>query len=209
MATNPSKRQDPQANRPVIEWLLDSDPSIRWQVLQDLTGASADEVTAERARVAAEGAGAAALFLEQDDVVGAEEALQAFLLSFDLLFQLADLLGNRAECDIGFLLADAFAEGLVLLHQGIREFPDRVRRFADHFDLDDRRLGEIGDRNLERPVLLGSVVGEQGRPARVGGQDVGECPVKKGRTVEELDLGANEAAELFAIELALFQVQFP
>ena len=67
MATNPSKRQDPQANRPVIEWLLDSDPSIRWQVLQDLTGASADEVTAERARVAAEGAGARLLSLQASD----------------------------------------------------------------------------------------------------------------------------------------------
>ena len=34
------------------DWLLDSDPAIRWQVLGDLTGASADEVAAERARVA-------------------------------------------------------------------------------------------------------------------------------------------------------------
>ncbi|MEW6271630.1 MAG: hypothetical protein AB1689_20290 [Thermodesulfobacteriota bacterium] len=39
-------------------WLLDSDPSLRWQVLQDVTGAPADQVAAERARVATEGAGA-------------------------------------------------------------------------------------------------------------------------------------------------------
>ncbi|HEX7060419.1 MAG TPA: hypothetical protein VF200_00510 [Woeseiaceae bacterium] len=42
----------------VIGWLLDSDPSVRWQVLRDLTAASAGEVAAERARVATEGAGA-------------------------------------------------------------------------------------------------------------------------------------------------------
>jgi hypothetical protein len=36
----------------VIDWLLDSDPSIRWQAMRDLMGAPADEVTAERARVA-------------------------------------------------------------------------------------------------------------------------------------------------------------
>ncbi|GAA3205904.1 hypothetical protein [Microbacterium terregens] len=42
----------------VIEYLLDSDPAIRWQVLRDLTEASADEVAAERARVAVEGWGA-------------------------------------------------------------------------------------------------------------------------------------------------------
>ncbi|MCR2810183.1 MULTISPECIES: hypothetical protein [unclassified Microbacterium] len=42
----------------VIEYLLDSDPAIRWQVLRDLTGAPEDEVAAERARVATEGWGA-------------------------------------------------------------------------------------------------------------------------------------------------------
>ena len=35
----------------VIDWLLDSDPSIRWQVMRDLIGAPAEEVAAERARV--------------------------------------------------------------------------------------------------------------------------------------------------------------
>ncbi len=48
----------------VIEWLLDSDPAIRWQVMQDLIGASADEVAAECARVATEGWGARLLALQ-------------------------------------------------------------------------------------------------------------------------------------------------
>jgi hypothetical protein len=38
-----------------IDWLLEGDPAIRWQVLRDLTGASPDEVAAERARVEHEG----------------------------------------------------------------------------------------------------------------------------------------------------------
>ena len=41
----------------VIEWLLDSDPSIRWQVMGDLTGTPAAVVGTERARVASEGWG--------------------------------------------------------------------------------------------------------------------------------------------------------
>ena len=49
MATNPPKRQAPKPNRSVTQWLLDSDPSIRWQALRDLIGAPADEVAAERA----------------------------------------------------------------------------------------------------------------------------------------------------------------
>jgi hypothetical protein len=50
-----------------MPWLLDSDPSIRWQVMRDLTDASADEVDAERARVATEGAGARLLELQAPD----------------------------------------------------------------------------------------------------------------------------------------------
>jgi hypothetical protein len=42
----------------VVDWQLDADPSIRRQVMRDLTDAPADEVAAERARVAGEGAGA-------------------------------------------------------------------------------------------------------------------------------------------------------
>ena len=41
----------------VIDWLLDADPAIRWQVLRDLTDAPAEEVAAERARVAVRGLG--------------------------------------------------------------------------------------------------------------------------------------------------------
>jgi hypothetical protein len=51
----------------VIDWLLDSDPAIRWQVLCDLTDASPDEVAAERARVEHEGWGARLLALEGAD----------------------------------------------------------------------------------------------------------------------------------------------
>src|SRR4029079_15774874 len=51
----------------VIDWLLDSDPSIRWQVMRDLTDASAEEVAAERALVGAEGAGARLLALQAAD----------------------------------------------------------------------------------------------------------------------------------------------
>lgn len=51
----------------VIEWLLEGDPAIRWQVLRDLAGASPDDVEAERARVEHEGWGARLLALEDAD----------------------------------------------------------------------------------------------------------------------------------------------
>src|SRR5690349_11996079 len=51
----------------VLEWLLDADPAIRWQVLRDLVGAPDDVVAAERARVATEGWGARLLDLQDPD----------------------------------------------------------------------------------------------------------------------------------------------
>ncbi len=51
----------------VIGWLIDSDPSIRWQVKRDLTHDPAEVVIAERSRVATEGWGAKLLALQAAD----------------------------------------------------------------------------------------------------------------------------------------------
>jgi hypothetical protein len=51
----------------VLDWLLDADPAIRWQVLRDLTDAPPEEVAAVRARVEREGWGARLLALEDAD----------------------------------------------------------------------------------------------------------------------------------------------
>jgi hypothetical protein len=51
----------------VIDWLLEGDPAIRWQVMRDLTDASPDDVATERARVEHEGWGARLLALEDPD----------------------------------------------------------------------------------------------------------------------------------------------
>jgi hypothetical protein len=53
----------------VIDWLLASDPAIRWQVMRDLLDAPAEEVAVERARVAHEGWGARLLALQPPDGV--------------------------------------------------------------------------------------------------------------------------------------------
>jgi hypothetical protein len=50
-----------------IDWLLDSDPAIRWQAMRDLTDASPSAIVAERARVPREGIGAAILAGQEPD----------------------------------------------------------------------------------------------------------------------------------------------
>ncbi len=67
MARNSDDWSVSTASSPVRNWLLESDPSIRWQVLRDLTDAPADEVAVERAKVATEGAGARLLALQASD----------------------------------------------------------------------------------------------------------------------------------------------
>jgi hypothetical protein len=57
-----------------IDWLLDADPAIRWQVMRDLTHEPAEVVAAERARVATEGWGAELLGHQTPDGLWAGNA---------------------------------------------------------------------------------------------------------------------------------------
>jgi len=50
-----------------IDWLLDSDPGLRWRVERDFVGAPPEVWQATRARVATEGLGAQLLALQDDD----------------------------------------------------------------------------------------------------------------------------------------------
>lgn len=51
----------------VLDWLFDSGPAIRWQILRDLTDADPAEIVAERVRVAREGLGADILARQDPD----------------------------------------------------------------------------------------------------------------------------------------------
>jgi hypothetical protein len=48
----------------LLQWLIDSDPAIRWQVMRDLVGEAPSTIAAERSRVASEGWGARLLDLQ-------------------------------------------------------------------------------------------------------------------------------------------------
>jgi hypothetical protein len=50
-----------------LDWLLDSDPAIRWQTMRDLTGSSREAIAAERRRVPREGVGAEILARQGSD----------------------------------------------------------------------------------------------------------------------------------------------
>ena len=74
-----------------IDWLLGSDPAIRWQAMRDLTVAPADQVAAERARVATEGWGARLLALRREDGLWHTDASDSEWPSLLALLMLRDM----------------------------------------------------------------------------------------------------------------------
>ena len=67
MTATPSDGDLRSSKDSVIDWLLDTDPSIRWQVMRDLTETPAEIVAAERSRVASEGWGPRLLAQQRPD----------------------------------------------------------------------------------------------------------------------------------------------
>jgi hypothetical protein len=108
MTLAPGDAHPRSANGPVIHWLLDADPAIRWQVLRDLTDTPAEIVAAERSRVASEGWGPRLLDEQRPDGQWGDGVATPFWWSnlYTLLF-LRDLgidpRSERARAAIGLV----------------------------------------------------------------------------------------------------------
>jgi hypothetical protein len=83
----------------IVDWLLDSDPSIRWQVMRDLLGEPEAMVACERSRVALEGWGARLLDVQGPDGHwgGAAFVPHAWISTSDTLQLLRDLGADPAS----------------------------------------------------------------------------------------------------------------
>jgi len=92
MATKERDWQISKPKRSVMKWLLDSDPSIRWQVMRDLTNEPDEVVAAERSRVATEGWGARLLDLQSSEGHwGGEADVRHWMCTIFTLVLLKDL----------------------------------------------------------------------------------------------------------------------
>lgn len=109
MALLKNRQEVPEPSESVIRWLLDSDPSIRWQVLRDLLDEPGDVVARERSRVATEGWGSRLLDLQGPDGHwgGAVYTPLAWISTTETLLLLRDLgldpAGERARRAIGLV----------------------------------------------------------------------------------------------------------
>jgi hypothetical protein len=84
----------------VVRWLLDGDPSIRWQVMRDLAHEPDAAVAAERSRVASEGWGARLLALQSPEGHWNDDTRHGWMPTTDALKLLMDLGANPADTPV-------------------------------------------------------------------------------------------------------------
>jgi hypothetical protein len=131
-----------------VGWLLDSDPSIRWQVVRDLTDSPEDDVAAERARVAREGWGAQILAAQgADGRWGGGTFFPRGIGTFDTL-HLLYLLGIDPS-------SDEARRAIAPVHEAARWDYDPNLRFWE---------GEVEPCINGRVVTIGTYFGQDVRP---------------------------------------------
>ena len=183
----------------VIDWLLDSDPAIRWQVMRDLAHEPADVVAAERARVAAEGWGARLLVLQAPD--GAWSG-RAWSHDWTDTFHVLELL-RWLGLDPGSRQARQ-AVGLVRDHITWRD-PDFETPWADNRFFD----GEVEPCINGNVVATGSYFGVDVASLvdRLLGEQLADggwnCEVENGATVSSIETTINVLEGLLEHERAI------
>jgi hypothetical protein len=93
-----------------LDWLIDSDPAIRWQAMRDLTNASPATIAVERARVPREGLGAAILALQNSDGSWRRPDVPAWLTTLFTMQLLRSTGADRADPAVDAAVARAEAD---------------------------------------------------------------------------------------------------
>ena len=183
----------------VIDWLLDSDPAIRWQVMRDLAHAPADTIATERSRIATEGWGARLLALQAPD---GRWAGRPWSHDWTDTFHVLELL-RRFGLDPGSERARR-AVGLVREHVTWRD-PDFETPWADHRFFE----GEVEPCINGNVVATGSYFGVDVAPLveRLLGEQLPDggwnCEVENGATVSSFGTTINVLEGLLEHERAI------
>jgi len=90
--TNAPQPKSSGPKQAVIKWLLDGDPSIRWQVMRDFTDAPDAVIATERSRIAETGWGAALLGMQSPEGNwGGEPDKRHWMITMDALVLLKEM----------------------------------------------------------------------------------------------------------------------
>jgi hypothetical protein len=190
----------------VLDWLLDSDPAIRWQVLRDLADAPADDVAAERARVATDGWGARLLALQGEDGLWAGGALfPARWAQHSNSEQPKGQPWIATEPTLTLLRAFGVDPGFESVRRGVAQVRDHCR--WEHAG-QPFFAGEVEPCINGRTVALGAYFGQdvQGIVARLLGEQLADggwnCEAENGSVRSSFDSTINVLEGLLAHERA-------
>ena len=183
----------------VIDWLLESDPAIRWQVLRDLVHAPAEVVAAERAGIATEGWGARLLALQEPD---GRWGGRPWLHDWTDTFHVLELL-LRFGLDPD---SEQARRAIALVRDNVTwRDPDFESPWADNRFFD----GEVEPCINGNVVAAGSYFGVDMRPLvdRLLGEQLSDggwnCEVENGATVSSLETTTNVLEGLIEHERAI------
>ncbi len=140
----------------VTEWLLDSDPAIRWQVLRDLTDAPGAAVDAERKRIAREGWGADLLALQSPGGHWNDETEHGWMTTTDVLQLLKQLGVDPADSAVRAAI-DRIVGGIAWYQLDGRPFFDGETEAC----INGRILGTGAYFGADTSRLLQRLLGEQ------------------------------------------------
>ena len=184
----------------VIDWLLDSDPAIRWQVMRDLTHEPAEGIAAERSRVATEGWGARLLALQAPNGLwGGRPWSQDWTDTFHVL-ELLRRFGLDPESEQARRAVDLVREHVVWRGGAPEETPWSDNRFFE---------GEVEPCINGNVVATGSYFGVDMTPLvdRLLGEQLPDggwnCEVENGATVSSFGTTINVLEGLLEHERAI------
>ena len=184
----------------VIDWLLDSDPAIRWQVMRDLTHEPAEGIAAERSRVATEGWGARLLALQAPNGLwGGRPWSQDWTDTFHVL-ELLRRFGLDPESEQARRAVDLVREHVVWRGGAPEETPWADNRFFE---------GEVEPCINGNVVATGSYFGVDMTPLvdRLLGEQLPDggwnCEVENGATVSSFGTTINVLEGLLEHERAI------
>ena len=192
-----------------LDWLLDSDPAIRWQALRDLAGAPGEVVAAERARVATEGWGARLLALQGED--GQWEGGALFPARWgesaggDASGQNRGQPWSATEPTLTLLAAFGVDPGRESVRRAVEQVRDHCR-----WEHDGQRFfdGEVEPCINGKTVTLGAYFGQdvEGIVARLVGEQLEDggwnCEAERGSLRSSFDTTINVLEGLLAHERA-------
>jgi hypothetical protein len=183
----------------VLDWLLDGDPAIRWQVMRDLLREPADVIARERAKVATEGWGARLLALQAPDGLwGGRPWSHDYTDTFHTL-ELLRRFGLDPESE-----AACRAVGLVREHVTWRYGADDDNPWADNAFFD----GEVEPCINGNVVATGAYFGVDMTPLvdRLLGEQLSDggwnCEAERGATVSSVATTINVVEGLLEHERA-------